>query len=109
MEDRLDLMYRRLNRPVDHERLLERLIAEVNSPWFSQPMVNDELTLTMVKRCHQILCDQQGRPESIVVMNLIKIARTWDRQAKELRESPGKHLLRWNAVLIQSALLDAFA
>jgi hypothetical protein len=107
--ERLDLIYRRLNRPVDHELLLGHVLAEVNAPWFGNADVRDEATTAIVRRCHQILWDQRGREEASVVMSLIQISRTWDRQSKEFRESPAKHLLRWNAALIQSALLDAFA
>lgn len=108
MDHRLDLMYRALNRPVDHQALLDYLISEVNAVWFDGEHAGDEMTMSVVRRCHQILWDQRDKPEQETVVNLIKIARTWDRQSKELRDSPAKHLLRWNAALIQSALLDAF-
>lgn len=109
MTDRLDIVYRALGRPVDHEALLERLIAEVNTPWFSGGVVQDEVTVKVVQRCHQVLWEQRGHDESTTVMSLIRISRLWTRQARDMRESPVKHLLRWNATLIQSALLDAFA
>jgi hypothetical protein len=101
-------MYRRLNKPVDHERLLRTLIGQVNEPWFNKVLVDDPVTLQVVTRSHQIICDQQGRSEHSVVMNLIKAARLWDRQSQEMRDCPAKHLLKWNSALIESALLDAF-
>jgi hypothetical protein len=107
--DRLDLIYRSLDHPVAHEALLERLIAEVNTPWFSRTGVTDQPTMKVVTRCHQILCDQKGSEEYTLVMSLIHASRLWERQSNAMGECPAKHLLKWNATLIQSALLDAFA
>lgn len=111
MTDRLDLLYRQMEHPIDHERLLAHLLAEVNTPWFNYkgPPNTERLTLRVVTACHQTLWNQRGREEKTVVTNLIKMSRVWDRQSTEMREGPGKHLLKWNAALIQSALIDAFA
>lgn len=109
MQERLDLIYRRLGHPVDHVALLEHLIAAVNTPWFASSGATDELTMNIVRKCHQLLWGQQGKSEAETINALIKMSRTWDRQSKELRDCPAKHLLRWNATLIQSVLLDAFS